>query len=140
MGRHRIGLLHGKRRSTDALVVAAHAAAGRRLGFDAGRAAGMARAFDGYGVDCVVFGHWHQAVAQQVDDVLVVNPGAVCPWGSLQGGREPRAGAAGVADRVVRRYRRQLGAEAMQPSVARLHLDDTITAEIVPLPVESMAG
>jgi putative phosphoesterase len=116
----RIGLIHGKRRSTDALVVAAHAAAGRRLAFDAGRARAMVRAFRGHDVDAVVFGHWHEAVIAHVDGVLVMNPGAVCPWGSLEGGRPPRPGAAGVADRLVRRYRRQLGPDAMRPSVGRI--------------------
>ncbi len=118
VGRHRIGLIHGKRRSTDALVVAAHAAAGRRIGWDAGRVRAMARSFRD--VDAVVFGHWHEAVITHVDGVLVMNPGAVCPWGSLEGGREPRRGAAGVADRVVRRYRTQLGDRAMAPSVGHL--------------------
>ena len=118
VGGHRIGLIHGKRRSTDALVVAAHAAAGRRIGWDAGRLRAMARSFQG--VDAVVFGHWHEAVIAHVDGVLVMNPGAVCPWGSLEGGREPRRGAAGVADRVVRRYRTQLGDRAMAPSVGHL--------------------
>jgi len=116
----RIGLIHGKRRSTDALVVATHAAAGRRLAFDAGRARAMVRAFRGHDVDAVVFGHWHEAVIAHVDGVLVMNPGAVCPWGSLQGGRSPRPGAAGVADRLVRRYRRQLGPDAMRPSIGRI--------------------
>ena len=116
----RIGLIHGKRRSTDALVVATHAAAGRRLAFDAGRARAMVRAFRGQGVDAVVFGHWHEAVITHVDGVLAMNPGAVCPWGSLEGDRPPRPGAAGAADRLVRRYRRQLGPEAMRPSVGRI--------------------
>ena len=60
VGRHRIGLIHGKRLGTDALVVVAHAAAGRRIGWDAGRVRAMARAFEG--VDAVVFGHWHEAL------------------------------------------------------------------------------
>ena len=118
VGGHRIGLIHGKRRSTDALVVAAHAAAGKRIGWDAGRLRAMARSFRD--VDAVVLGHWHEAVIAHVDGVLVMNPGAVCPWGSLEGGREPRRGAAGVADRVVRRYRTQLGDRAMAPSVGHL--------------------
>lgn len=131
VGTHRIGLIHGKRRSTDALVVAAHAAAGRRLAWDARRVRAMARAFTD--VDAVVFGHWHEAVIAHVDGVLVMNPGAVCPWGSLEGGRAPRPGAAGVADRVVRRYRRQLGGEAMTPSVGRLHLQTAISAQVIQL-------
>ena len=134
-GPARIGLIHGKRRSTDALVVATHAAAGRRLAFDAGRARAMVRAFRGHDVDAVVFGHWHEAVITHVDGVLVMSPGAVCPWGSLEGGRPPRPGAAGAADRLVRRYRRQLGEGAMTPSVAQLRLTGTdIGARIIHLP------
>ena len=133
VGRHRIGLIHGTRPGTDALVVVAHAAAGRRIRWDAGRVRAMARAFDG--VDAVVFGHWHEALITQVDGVLVMNPGAVCPWGSLEGDRKPRPGTAGVADRLVRRYRRQLGPQAMQPSVGRLTVSDGgITGEILPTP------
>jgi putative phosphoesterase len=133
VGGHRIGLIHGKRRSTDALVVAAHAAAGKRIGWDAGRLRAMARSFRD--VDAVVFGHWHEAVMAHVDGVLVMNPGAVCPWGSLEGGREPRPGAAGVADRVVRRYRRQLGRDVMRASVGRLTTSATgIAGEITLIP------
>lgn len=135
IGGRRIGLIHGKRPSSDTLVVAAHAAAGHRLAFDAGRARAMARAFRGHAVDAVVFGHWHEPLITHVGDVLVVNPGAVCPWGSLEGGRGPRSGTAGVADRIVRRYRRQLPPGAMHPSVALLHLEPAgIRAEVVPLP------
>ncbi len=132
IGRRRIGLIHGKRRSSDALVVAAHAAAGRRVAWDAGRVRAMARAFRGHRVDTVVFGHWHEAVSAVVDGVLVFSPGAVCPWGSLEGGRNPRAGAAGVADRVVRRYRQQLGEDAMRPSIGRLVVDASgVRAEVI---------
>jgi putative phosphoesterase len=133
VGSHRIGLIHGKRRSTDALVVAAHAAAGRRIGWDASRVRAMARAFRD--VDAVVFGHWHEALITHVNGVLVMNPGAVCPWGSLEGGREPRQGAAGVADRMVRRYRQQLGRDAMRASVGRLTTSATgIAGEITLIP------
>lgn len=128
----RIGLIHGTRRARDVLVVAAHTLAGRRLRYDAGRVRSMARAF--HGVDAVVFGHWHEAVIAHVDGVLVMSPGAVCPWGSLHGGRAPRPGAAGIADRAVRRYRRQLGDDAMRPSVAVLHVGNgPIRAEILRL-------
>lgn len=131
-GGARIGLVHGARRSTDALVILAHVAARRRIGFDAGRARAMARAFRAQRVDAVVFGHWHEPVITHVDGVLVLNPGAVCPWGSLEGGRPPRAGLPGVADRVVRRYRAQLGADAMRPSVGRLTVAaGRITPEII---------
>ena len=87
-------------------------------------------------VDVVVFGHWHEAVITQVDGVLVMSPGAVCPWGSLHGGRVPGRGLAGIADRVVRRYRRQLGDQAMRPAVGILKVGDgPIRAEVVRIDV-----
>jgi uncharacterized protein len=126
----RIGVIHGVRPVHDVVVVAAHAIAGRRLRYDAGRARAMARAFDD--VDAVVFGHWHEAMITHVDGVLVMSPGAVCPWGSLHDGRGPRPGMAGIADRVVRRYRRQLGDQAMRPGVGILEVGDgPIRAEVV---------
>lgn len=137
----RIGLLHGKRRSSDALVVMAHALAGRRIPFDAGRARAMARAFRRHRVDAVVFGHWHEPLVTQIGGVLVFSPGAVCPWGSLEGGRDPRHGAAGVADRLVRRYRTQLGDDPMRPSVGRLTIrGHSITAEATALSRRASPG
>lgn len=134
-GGARIGLVHGVRKATDPLVITAHTAARRRIAWDAGRDRAMVRAFRGHHVDAVVFGHWHEAVIHHVDGVLVFNPGAVCPWGSLEGGRPPRPGMPGIADRVVRRYREQLGPDAMRPSVGRLYVNaGVITPEIVPLP------
>lgn len=134
-GGARIGLIHGARKPTDGLVITAHVAARRRISWDAGRDRAMARAFRAQHVDAVVFGHWHEAIVRHVDGVLVFNPGAVCPWGSLQGGRPPRPGMAGIADRVVRRYREQLGSDAMRPSIGRLHVDNgRITPEVIPLP------
>ena len=69
-------------------------------------------------VDAVVYGHWHIPITERVGSTLFVSPGAVCPWGSLEGGREPRPGAAGIADVVVRRFRGMLDPEAMEPTVA----------------------
>lgn len=133
-GGARIGLVHGVRKSTDGVVITAHVAARRRIAFDADRDRAMVRAFRGQHVDAVVFGHWHEAVITHVDGVLVFNPGAVCPWGSLEGGRPPRPGFPGIADRVVRRYREQLGPQAMRPSVGRLTVTGgRITPEIIPL-------
>lgn len=130
----RIGLVHGRRTAADIAVITAHWAARRRLRFDMGRARSMARAFRGHDVDVVVFGHWHEAVITHAGGVLVFSPGAVCPWGSLQGGRPPRPGAAGVADRVVRRYRQQLGDAAMRASVGRLVTGPYgVEAEVIPL-------
>jgi hypothetical protein len=73
-------------------------------------------------VDAIVHGHWHEPAATRVGGTLVFSPGAVCPWGSLEGGRPPRRGVGGVNDRAVRRFRRQLGEEAMRPSVGVLEV------------------
>jgi putative phosphoesterase len=120
----RIGLVHGKRAfALDSAVITAHVLAGRRLRWRARLAPAMARALGP--VDCVVYGHWHEPAVDRVGATLVFSPGAVCPWGSLEGGRRPARGAQGIADRGVRRYRWQLGAEAMTPSVGLLEIDDS---------------
>lgn len=74
-------------------------------------------------VDLVVHGHWHRPTLLRVGRTLVFSPGAVCPWGSLEGGCAPRPGAAGAVDRIVRRYRRRLGDEAMRPRVGIIEVD-----------------
>lgn len=121
VGGWRIGLVHGSLgRAWDTGTALAQWAAGRPLPWRTPLhhrlAAGMGR------VDAVVYGHWHVAAADRVGSVLCVNPGAVCPWGSLEGGREPRPGYDGIADRVVRRFRSVMGADAMRPSVAVLEV------------------
>ena len=119
----RIGLTHGRRAwALDAAVITAHVLAGRRLRWRAGLHPALVREVGP--VDCVVYGHWHEPVAERVGGALVFSPGAVCPWGSLQGGRPPARGARGVADRGVRRYRQQLGREAMTPSVGLIEVDE----------------
>lgn len=118
---HRIGLTHGNRGPlTDASVVAASVARGRTVRYRAALTAALRRRLGP--VDAVVFGHWHEPVSASVAGTLFFSPGAVCPWGSLQGGRPPRRGAGGVADRAVRRFRHQLGAEAMRPRVGILEV------------------
>ena len=97
----------------DASVVTAAVAARRNLRYRAGIGRALARRFGP--VDAIVHGHWHEPVAARAGGVLLYSPGAVCPWGSLEGGRAPRPGAKGVADRAVRRFRTQLGPEAMRP-------------------------
>ncbi|MGE3236008.1 MAG: metallophosphoesterase family protein, partial [Thermoleophilia bacterium] len=104
----------------DASVVTASVAAGRNLRYRGGLAGALRRRCGP--VDAIVYGHWHEPVVAQAGGVLLFSPGAVCPWGSLEGGREPRPGAAGVADRAVRRFRVQLGADAMRPSVGVLEV------------------
>ena len=120
-GGHRIGLVHGDRGTlVDASVVVASVAARRPLAYRARLTRALMRRLGP--VDAIVFGHWHEPVVRQEGGTLLFSPGAVCPWGSLEGGRPPGTGMTGVADRAVRRFRHQLGAEAMRPSVGILEV------------------
>jgi putative phosphoesterase len=111
-----IGLTHGARPApVDASVVIAGIARGRAAGYRAGLDRHLVRLLGP--LDLIVHGHWHEPRLTRVGRTIVFSPGAVCPWGSLQGGRAPRRGTAGVTDRLVRRYRRGLGPEAMRPRV-----------------------
>jgi uncharacterized protein len=132
-GGHRIGLVHGNRgRLVDASVIVAGLAAGRDVPYRAGLGRALARRLGP--VDVVVHGHWHEPVAVREVGVLRFSPGAVCPWGSLEGGRPVRPGAPGVADRAVRRFRARLGAEAMRPAVGVLEVGSGgIRPVIIPL-------
>jgi putative phosphoesterase len=136
VGGRRIGLTHGARPGLpDMSVVLAALALGRDVGYRAGLSRHLARRFGP--LDLIVHGHWHEPRLSRVGDTLVFCPGAVCPWGSLEGGRDPRPGVDGVADRIVRRYRRLLGPEAMRPRVGIVELGDgPVTARSVPLAVE----
>ena len=138
-GTLRIGLVHGKRAlAIDTAVITAHVVAGRRLGWRAGLHRALVRRMGP--VDCIVYGHWHEPALERVGRTLVFSPGAVCPWGSLEGGRPMGRGLQGLADWGVRRYRRQLGAEAMRPSVGVLVLSASgIDARVVPLDVSADA-
>jgi predicted phosphodiesterase len=121
VGGHRIGVVHGVRRKlVDASIITAGVLAGRDVGYRAGLHRALARRLGP--VDCVVYGHWHEPACARVDGTLLFSPGAVCPWGSLEGGRPAGTGMTGVNDRAVRRFRRQLGAEAMRPSVGVLEV------------------
>lgn len=133
-GGARIGLTHGRRhRAVDSSVIAASVVAGRNLRYRAGLHAALARRTGP--VDCLVYGHWHEPVIAREGPTLFFSPGAVCPWGNLEGGRPPRSGAKGVGDRGVRRFRHQLGAQAMRPSVGILEVTGgTVAARVVPLP------
>jgi len=82
-GNHRIGLIHGGGRVPDIK---------ERV---------LAK-FRDDGVDCIVFGHSHQAVVERIGDVLLVNPGS-------------------PTDRTYARYN----------SYALIYADDDITAEII---------
>lgn len=118
----RIGLVHGDRsRLVDSSIVAASVLAGRPLAYRAGLSRALLRRLGP--VDAIVFGHWHEPVTAWVGGTLLFSPGALCPWGSLEGGTPPRTGAAGIGDRAVRRFRRQLGRDAMRPSVGLLEID-----------------
>lgn len=118
---HRIAILHGNRfKPIDWSVVATHLAARRALAWRAGlHRYLLARTGP---VDAVIYGHWHQPAAERVGSTLLCSPGAVCPMGSLEGGRPPGDGLTGVIDRAVGRYRRQLGADATRPQVAIMEI------------------
>jgi putative phosphoesterase len=132
-GGRRIGLDHGRRsRLVDTSVIAASVVAGRNLGYRAGLYAALARRTGP--VDCVVYGHWHEPAALRRGSTLFFSPGAVCPWGNVEGGAPPRPGLKGIGDRGVRRFRWQLGAEAMRPSVGILEVGSAaIVPRVVPI-------
>lgn len=129
----RIGLIHGRRAfALDLAVIVAHVAARRKLRWRAGLHRSLVRRIGP--VDCIVYGHWHEPVVERVGSTLVFSPGAVCPWGSLEGGRPPGTGLQGISDRWVRRYRQQLGPDAMRRSVGILEVTpEGVTATVVPL-------
>jgi putative phosphoesterase len=131
---HRIGLIHGRRLwALDASVITASVVAGRALRYRAGLHRALLRRMGP--VDCIVYGHWHEPVIARRDGVLLFSPGAVCPWGSMEGAAPPQPGARGVGDRAVRRFRYQLGPEAMRRSVGILEVvPGAISPRIVPLP------
>lgn len=135
----RIGLVHGSRhRLVDGAVVAADVIRGRETGWTAGLDAALARRLGP--VDLVAYGHWHRPRNARVGATTVWSPGAVCPWGSLEGAPAPRPGLAGVADRGVRRFRHQLGADAMTPRIGLLEVGTgSLTPRSVPLPRDCAA-
>lgn len=136
---HRIGIVHGVRRKlVDASIITAGVLAGRDVRYRAGLHRALARRLGP--VDCVVYGHWHEPSCARVGSTLVFSPGAVCPWGSLEGAAAPRTGLAGVEDRAVRRFRWQLGPDAMRPSVGMLEVGSGgIRPLTIPLPARSTA-
>ena len=133
VGGKRIGLIHGRRAYLlDLAVVVVNVLARGRLRWRAGLHRSLLRTVGP--VDCCVYGHWHEPVVTQVAGTLVFSPGAVCPWGSLEGDRVPGTGLQGISDRWVRAFRTQLGPEAMRRHVGIIEITDgRITATAVPL-------
>ena len=129
----RIGLIHGRRAFLlDLAVIVVHVLARRRLRWRAGLHGSLLRSVGP--VDCIVYGHWHEPDITRVGSTLVFSPGAVCPWGSLEGGRPPGRGWQGIADRWVRRYRMQLGPDARRRNVGILEVGPAgIVARVIPL-------
>jgi uncharacterized protein len=120
-GGRRIGLTHGRRaRLVDSSVIAASVVAGRNLRYRARLHAALARRTGP--VDCLVYGHWHEPAIARRGSTLFFSPGAVCPWGNVEDANPPRTGIKGVGDRGVRRFRWQLGPEAMRASVGILEV------------------
>ena len=130
---HRIGLVHGRRpRPVDISIVAAHVAAGRRIRYYAGINRWLARKLGD--VDCAVYGHWHDPTISKHGGMVCFSPGALCPFGNMEGGMPPRPGLVGVGDRGVYRFRRQLGEAAWLPSVGVIEVGSAgIRPRIVPL-------
>ncbi|HWH13758.1 MAG TPA: metallophosphoesterase family protein [Miltoncostaeaceae bacterium] len=133
VGGWRIGLVHGSRgRTWDTAVTLAQCAAGRPLPWRRPLHRRLAASLGP--VDALVYGHWHAPAIDRVGPALCVCPGAVTPWGSLEGGAPPRPGAPGVADRVVGRFRRILGPDAMRPRVGVLEVGSAgIRPRLIPL-------
>lgn len=133
IGGWRIGLTHGSRgRAWDTAVTLTQVAAGRSVPWRPPLHRRLVAAMGS--VDALVYGHWHAATVSQVGSALCICPGAVAPLGSLEGGAPPRPGGAGVADRVVRRFRDLLGPDAMRPSVGVLEVGSAgIRPHILPL-------
>ncbi len=129
----RIGLIHGRRAYLlDFAVIVVNVLTRGKLRWRAGLHRSLLRRVGP--VDCLVYGHWHEPVTTRVHGTLVFSPGAVCPWGSLEGDRQPGSGFQGVSDRWVRTYRRQLGVEAMRRHVGVLEVSaDGIVARLIPL-------
>lgn len=129
----RIGLIHGRRSYLlDLAVVVVNVLTRGKLRWRAGLHHSLLRRLGP--VDCLVYGHWHEPLITHVDDTLIFSPGAVCPWGSLEGHRVPGTGWQGIADRWVRTYRTQLGADAMHRHVGVLDITaDGVTAHLIPL-------
>lgn len=129
----RVGLTHGRRRyALELAVTLATVLSGGRLRWDGGLHRSLLRRVAP--VDVLVYGHWHTPAHVMVDGTLVFCPGAVCPWGSLEGGAPPRPGLRGLPDRAVRRFRQLQGAEAMRPAVGVLEIDaGAVTARRVPI-------
>jgi uncharacterized protein len=136
VGGKRIGLIHGRRAYLlDLSIVVVNVVARGRLRWRAGLHRSLLRAVGP--VDCLVYGHWHEPVVTHVDGTLVFSPGAVCPWGSLEGDRQPADGLQGISDRWVRTFRRQLGPDAMRRHVGIIEITDGhIEATVVPLTPE----
>ena len=130
---HRIGLSHGDRAyALDLATVVCHLALRRRSAWRAGLHGSLLRRVGS--VDCLVYGHWHDPLITHHGGTLMVSPGAVCPWGSLEGGRQPGTGWAGIADHAVARVRKQQGLFQMQPRVGILEVGSSgIRPVLIPI-------
>lgn len=126
VGRHRIGLTHGRRSHLVEYPAAAATLLSRRLvllGFH--RA--MRRRFGA--VDAVVHGHLHVPVNRRIGGVLHFSPGAVhVPE------RSPQELRAHLKGRAYLRVRRGLPPEARRPAVGVLDVRPSgLTARVLPL-------
>jgi putative phosphoesterase len=126
VGGARIGLTHGHRRAAVELpAIAVSLVAGRpcRPGFE--RA--MRRRFPG--ADCVVVGHFHEAIHHRVRGVLLFSPGAV-----YSAEHDPEYDWNGLGSKAYRRYRRGLAPEAHRPAVGLIEAGPgVLRTRVIPL-------
>jgi predicted phosphodiesterase len=126
VGGARIGLTHGHRRAAVELpAIAVSLVAGRpcRPGFE--RA--MRRRFPG--ADCVVVGHFHEAIHHWVRGVLLFSPGAV-----YSAEHDPEYDWNDLGSKAYRRYRRALPPESRRPGVGLIEVGPgVLRARVIPL-------
>lgn len=124
----RIGVVHGRRiYGLEVLVTLVTVLSGGRVRWDGGLARHLLRQTGP--VDLMIHGHWHIPVDRTVNGTRIFCPGALCPLGSLAGGRSARPGVGGVVDRTVARFRRLHGPEAQVPAIGIVEVrDGEITA------------
>ena len=114
VGGARIGLTHGHRPAAVELpAIAVSVAAGRpcRPGFE--RA--MRRRFPS--ADCVVVGHFHEAMHHRVRGMLLFSPGAV-----FSAEHDPEYDWSKLGSKAYRRYRRALPPEPRRPGVGLIEV------------------
>jgi len=128
VGRHRIGLTHGRRNRYVELAAAALTMLTGRLWL-LGFHAAMRRRFGD--VDCIVHGHLHLPVNRVAGGVRFFSPGAV-----YNAELDPFYDDSGLAAKAYLRFRRGLTASERAPAVGLIEVDDAgLRATALPIAV-----